>query len=128
MEQQIFCRFYNLADSVNKRKLFKSNKFFGFEQDFAKLHSTNKKHDFVEKNPFHIPTLYLEKENLYFFPPKMDDVWSIEIVCGILAQNLYAHLMPTHVNKLLKRLKKVHKSLKTRKFNQTHAFYFVLIT
>ena len=93
---------------VHKRKLFKSNKKFVFQQDFATPHSTNKNQIFMEENfPNHTPTLhrYRESGHEWFFPPKLDDFWPIERVWANLAKEVYRDPRPKHIQGVMRRVR-----------------------
>ena len=98
---------------IQERKLFKSNSRMIFEQDHARPHSTLKCHAFMEKNfPAFTPTIGSKKDDDLYFPSKMDDIWPIERLWAILAQDVYREPRPQDIQTVMRRLREAVKNVK----------------
>jgi transposase len=105
-----------VGKKINRRKMFSSNKRMVFVQDWATPHSTNVNEKFMEKHfPNHSPTLHrFRGKHEYFFSPKMDDVWPIERVWGIMSQDVYREPRPVHIKAVMRRVREASLNLSER--------------
>ena len=102
------------SSNITKTKLFVRNPEMIFEQDFARPHSTNANQRYMEENfPNHTPTLHRYRDtHPYFFPPKMDDFWPIERLWAILAQKVFRHPRPEHIDAVMRRIREAVRETK----------------
>ena len=74
--------------------------------------------------PNHTPTLHrFRGKHPYYFPPKLDGIWEIEECWGVMSQEVYRELHPTHIDAVIRRVREASLKLTTETLTKMrHAF------
>lgn len=84
---------------LTERRMFPAGTKFIYEQDHARCHDANFSQDWCREN---WPD-FLNREDT---PSKMDNVWAIERLWGIMTAQVYAKGQPKNIKQLRRRIKK----------------------
>ena len=67
--------------------------------------------------PNHKPTLHrFRGKHPYYFPPKLDGIWDIEECWGVMSQEVYREMRPTHIDAIIGRVRESSLKLTSKIF------------